>query len=221
MITDEPATTLAESLRLQIADDIVRNILPLNAALDETKMARRFNVSRTPVREALRQLAASGLVETKPHRSALVTHPNVEQLHAMFETMAELEATCAALAAERMTIAERDRLKTFHGQLRLVCCTGDPEQFHEINELFHSTIYIGTHNTYLGESTLSARERVRPFRRAQLRNAGRLHKSQAEHDRVVQAILKGDCAGATMAMRDHINVVRSEYENYAGFLAQG
>ena len=74
--TDEPALvwprkTLAEELRLQLADEIVRGALAPGAALDETGLARRFQVSRTPVREAIRLLAASGLVEARAHRAAL------------------------------------------------------------------------------------------------------------------------------------------------------
>ena len=64
--------TLADELRLQLADDIVRGALAPGAALDEVTLARRFQVSRTPVREAIRQLAASGLVEARAHRGALV-----------------------------------------------------------------------------------------------------------------------------------------------------
>src|SRR5271169_448955 len=104
--------TRAEELRLQLADEIVRGGLPPGAALDETDLARRFNVSRTPVREALRQLAASGLVDARAHRGAVVAQPSIERLSGMFEAMAELEALCAGLAAERMTPAERHRLRS-------------------------------------------------------------------------------------------------------------
>ena len=95
--------TRAEELRLQLADEIVRGALAPGAALDETEIARRFSVSRTPVREAMRQLAASGLVDARAHRGAVVARPSLERLTGMFEAMAELEALCAGLAAERMT----------------------------------------------------------------------------------------------------------------------
>src|SRR5579871_4368538 len=96
--------TRAEELRLQLADEIVRGALKPGAALDESDLARRFRVSRTPVREALRQLVASGLVDSKAHRGAVVARPNAERLNSMFEAMAELEALCAGLAAERMPV---------------------------------------------------------------------------------------------------------------------
>ena len=213
--SEAPKITRAEELRLQLADEIVRGVLAPGAPLDETDIARRFNVSRTPVREALRQLAASGLIETRAHRGAVVARPTLERLTGMFEAMAELEALCAGLAAERMTPLERHRLEVVHEELRALSHAGNPERFHEVNERFHNAIYAGSQNGYIAEITLATRVRVQPFRRAQFRNLGRMAKSQAEHDRVVVAIMRGDKAGAAAAMRAHIELVHSEYEVYA------
>jgi DNA-binding GntR family transcriptional regulator len=207
--------TLAEELRLLLADEIVRGTLAPGSALDETELARRFCVSRTPVREAIRQLAASGLIESRPHRGSLVAQPSHEHLIGMFEAMAELEALCAGLAAARITPIERHALAAAHEELRAMIQSGDPQRYHEINEAFHSTIYAGAHNSYLADITLATRIRVQPFRRAQFRNLGRLAKSHMEHDLVVTAIMRGDREGAMRAMRDHIITVRVEYEMYA------
>jgi DNA-binding GntR family transcriptional regulator len=210
-----PRRTLAEELRLQLADEIVRGTLAPGAALDETALARRFAVSRTPVREAIRILTASGLVQMRAHHAAVVARPSAKQLAGMFEVMAELEALCAGFAAERMTSGERHTLEDIHEELRVMIQSGDPQRYHEINEAFHNTIYTGAHNTYLAEVTLSTRVRVQPFRRAQFRNLGRLAKSHVEHDRVVQAILRGEHDIAAAAMYAHIVTVREEYETYS------
>jgi DNA-binding GntR family transcriptional regulator len=206
--------TLAEELRVQLADEIVRGVLAPGAALDETELAKRFRVSRTPVREAIRQLAASGLIEARAHRGAVVARPTEERVVGMFEAMAELEALCAGLAAERMTGAERRGLEATHDALRLLVHSGDPQRYHELNEAFHGVVYAGAHNAYLAEMTLTTRARVQPFRRAQFRNLGRLAKSYAEHDSVVSAILRGDRDTASSAMRRHIMTVGREYEAY-------
>lgn len=206
--------TRAEGLRLQLADDIVRGVLAPGSALDEFEIARRFAVSRTPVREAIRLLAASGLVELRPHRAALVARPGNEQLAGMFETMAELEALCAGFSAERMAAGERRALEDIHERLRKLIQSGDPQQYHEVNEAFHAAIYAGAHNAYLAEMTLTTRARVQPFRRAQFRNMGRLAKSHLEHGCVVEAILRGNKDGAAAAMRAHIVTVGHEYEAY-------
>src|SRR5258707_5706836 len=207
--------TRAEELRLQLADEIVRGALPPGGALDETDIARRFNVSRTPVREALRQLAASGLVDARAHRGAVVARPSIERLTGMFEAMAELEALCAALAAERMQPSERHRLEAIHEELRVLSYAGNPDRFHEVNERFHNAIYAGSQNGYIAEMTLATRVRVQPFRPAQFRNLRCLAKSHLQHDRVVVAIMRGDRIGAAAAMRAHIELVPAEYELYA------
>jgi DNA-binding GntR family transcriptional regulator len=207
--------TLAEELRLQLADEIVRGVLAPGSALDETGLAARFDVSRTPVREAIRLLASNGLVEVRPHRAALVARPSAEHLAEMFEVMAELESLCAGLAAERMAGRERRAMEDAHEQLRRLISDGDPQRYHEVNEAFHAAIYAGAHNSYLADLTLTTRARVRPFRRAQFRNLGRLAKSHVEHDRVVEAILRGDRAAAAAAMRLHIATVGREYEAYS------
>lgn len=208
--------TRAEELRLQLADEIVRGVRAPGASLDETELALQFAVSRTPVREALRQLAASGLVESRAHRGAVVARPTTARLVGMFEAMAELEALCAGLAAGRMPAASRHALEALHEEMRKLSRAGDAERFTAVNETFHNAIYAGAQNDYIAEITTATRTRVQPFRRAQFRNLGRLSKSHAEHDRVVIAILRGDRAGASEAMRAHIELVRGEYELYAG-----
>jgi DNA-binding GntR family transcriptional regulator len=167
------------------------------------------------VREAIRQLGASGLIEVRAHRGAVVARPSEERLIGMFEAMAELEALCASLAAERMTAAERAALEAAHEELRALVHGGDPQRYHEVNEAFHAVIYAGAHNSYLADLTYATRKRVQPFRRAQFRNLGRLAKSHLEHERVVVAILRGDRAGAGVAMRLHIMTVCEAYEAYA------
>ena len=154
----------------------------------------------------------------RAHRAAMVARPSADQLADMFEAMAELEALCAGFAAERMTSVERRGLEDIHDELRVMIQSGDPQRYHEINEAFHGHIYTGAHNTYLAEITLSTRARVQPFRRAQFRNLGRLAKSHNEHDRVVQAILRGEQSVATSAMYAHIVTVRDEYEAYTDSL---
>ena len=201
-------------MRLQLADESCAACYAPGAALDETRIADRFNVSRTPVREAIRLLAASGLVEVRAASRRAWWRGRAGQLAGMFEAMAELEALCAGFAAERMTSAERHALEDIHEKLRVLIQSGDPQHYHEVNEAFHDGIYDGAHNAYLADLTLSTRARVQPFRRAQFRNLGRLAKSHVEHDRVVEAILRGERAVAAAAMRAHILTVREEYEHY-------
>ncbi|MEX0758780.1 MAG: GntR family transcriptional regulator, partial [Tistlia sp.] len=105
---------LADRVRLELEREIVVGDLAPGVRLDEVGLAERYAVSRTPVREALMQLAASGLVEMRPRQGALVAAIGTFQLAEMFEVMSELEALCARLAARRMTPRERDGLAALH-----------------------------------------------------------------------------------------------------------
>ena len=210
------SATRTEELRLTLADEIVQGRLRPGTPLEEVEIAKRFGVSRTPVREAIRELAASGLVEARPHRSALVALPSLERLRGMFDVMAELEAICAGLAAVHMTSGERLGLQGLHEALADLVRRGDPQRYHEVNERFHGAIYTGSHNEYLAEITFATRARLSPFRRAQFRTLGRLALSHAEHERVVTAILRGDKTAAEAAMRGHITLVEDAYERYTG-----
>ncbi|WP_237154197.1 GntR family transcriptional regulator [Oryzibacter oryziterrae] len=207
--------TRTEGLRHDLADAIVSGEFEPGTALDEVRLASRFGVSRTPVREALRQLSASGLVEIRPHRGAIVAKLDERQLHDMFVTMAELEAACAGLAAQNMTTPERRQLEAIHDELRELVRIGEPESYNVVNESFHSAIYVGAHNSYLFEITQQTRTRIQPFRRAQFRTIGRLQRSFEEHDHVVAAILRGDREAAYLAMRQHLISVEEAYDAYA------
>lgn len=159
-VSDNSRRTLAEELRLQVADEIVHGVPAPGTALDETELATRFRVSRTPVREAIRQLAASGLVETRARRAAVVARPSTDCLAGMFEATGEIEALCAGLAAERMSAVERRELEGLHEQLREPIQVGDPQRHHEIDEAFHGAIYAGAHNAYLADFAIATRARV-------------------------------------------------------------
>ncbi|WP_332685635.1 GntR family transcriptional regulator [Devosia sp.] len=209
--------TSAEDIRQQLAARIICGELAPGTPLDETSLASEFAVSRTPIREALRLLAASGLIDQKPHARALVAKPDDATLAGMFEVMGYLEALCAGLSAIAMSASERDALDALHMQMAAIVRQGDHASYVEANEAFHSAIYEGAHNAYLSEVTRSTRQRLQPFRRAQFQALGRLSRSHAEHGVVVDAILQGDRTGAEAAMRQHIAIVEGAY----GELAHG
>lgn len=199
--------TSAEEIRRGLAERIISGDLPPGTALDESLIAAEFAVSRTPVREALRLLAASGLVDQRPHAKALVAKPDEAELAGMFEVMAYLEALCAGHCALAMSSTEREALDALHEQMSGIVRDGDTARYAEANDAFHTAIYMGAHNAYLSEITRSTRQRLQPFRRAQFAALGRLAKSHAEHGLIVEAILRGDRAEAEAAMRRHIAIV--------------
>jgi len=207
--------THAERLRLEIADQILNGDLLPGTSLDETMLAERHGVSRTPVREALRELAATGLVEHRPHRGAVVAAVTEARLLEMFQVMADLEALCAGYAAGSITPGERQKLVDLHAGAKELVRSGDLEAYTEANEIFHTFIYETSHNSFLAETAMNVRRRVNPFRRAQFRTLGRLAVSHEEHERVVQAILRGDRDAAARDMRAHLSSVHHAFQVFS------
>jgi DNA-binding GntR family transcriptional regulator len=206
--------TRTERLAEQISNAILAGEFAPGARLDEQQLAQRFGVSRTPVREALRQLATSGLIDLRPRRGALVANLTPADVETMFVAMAEMEASCARLSALRMTSVERRRLEALHEQMGTLVQAGDPQTYADANQTFHLTIYAGAHNSVIADFTAGLRRRVSPFRRAQFRTAGRLPLSFEEHGVVVSAILAGDAAGAHAAMLRHVSLVEDAFETF-------
>ncbi|MBI0435896.1 GntR family transcriptional regulator [Roseomonas sp. KE0001] len=198
------APTRAEALAEALAARIVAAQLPPGLRLDEQALATEFGISRTPVREALRLLATTGLVELRPRRGAVVAAPAAEQLRATFEVLAELEALCARWAALRMTPAERRALDRLHRDMAALVRAGDRPGYGQANRALHGLVYAGAHNDHLAEVALGTHRRLAPFRRAQFAAPQRLSLSHAEHGLVVDALLRGAAAGAEETMRRHI-----------------
>jgi DNA-binding GntR family transcriptional regulator len=210
--------TLAEKLASAIADGILDGTLRPGERLDELSLAQQHGVSRTPVREALRQLNASGLIDMRPRRGAVVSQATPQQVESLFVAMAEMEATCARLCALSMTPVERRRLQARQEAMLALAGAGDPAAYSDANVAFHSAIYAGAHNAPLADYALGLRRRVGPFRRAQFRIDGRLTRSNEEHGAVVRAILAGDAAGAHAAMLHHVSLVEDAYEAFSATL---
>jgi DNA-binding GntR family transcriptional regulator len=210
-----PPQTRADRVREALADDIIAGRAPPGTRLDEASLAKRFAVSRTPVREALRELAATGLARITPHQGAVVVRVSEGRLGEIFEAVAELEATCSRLAALRMSAAERVALEVLHRQCGTLVRSGDAERYHEANAEFHAAVRRGSGNAVLQETVAALRHRFAPLSRAQFRGPGRLARSYAEHEEIVRAILRGDAAEAYRVAHRHVLSVRTAFADYA------
>lgn len=213
---DSGRQRLADRVRLGLEREIVTGDLAPGMRLDETGLAERYQVSRTPVREALMQLAASGLVEMRPRQGALVAAIGTFQLAEMFEVMAELEALCGRLAARRMTPAERAGLAELHAACAPYLESSDADGYYEMNLRFHEAVYAGSHNAFLEQETRKIRRRLSPYRRMQLHRPGRLADSHAEHGRLVAAIQAGDQELAGRLLKNHVAI---QSDTFVDFLA--
>lgn len=201
--------SLADEVCRMIADEIVLGRFQPNSRLDETTLAEMFGVSRTPVREALKQLAIMGLVVYRPNRGTLVAEMTAQQLDQMFEAIGELEAACARHAALRMTDDGLAALCALHARAREAVRAGDMESYDVLNRELHAAIIHGACNQVLSEMAVRLRDRVAPFRRSQFRNIERIGESFEEHTRIVEAIRAHDAAQAYREMRAHLLSARS------------
>jgi DNA-binding GntR family transcriptional regulator len=204
-------------LREALENEIVSGKLKPGERLDETELAERFGVSRTPIREALIQLAGSGLIELRPRRGAHVTLLGPRELLEAFEFMGELEAACARFAARRMTAGERETLVSAFKRCRKACEKGDIDAYYRANADFHAAIYDASHNRALATDARNLQRKLQPYRRLQLRVRGRLATSFDEHDKVMEALLAGDGVEAGERLRAHVVV---QGERFMSLLAE-
>jgi DNA-binding GntR family transcriptional regulator len=205
---------LSDQIRNALTDEIASGSLPAGAALDEQDLANRFGASRTPVREALRQLSVSGLVDMRPRRGVIVTRLTPAQIMDMFETTAEIEAMCVRLATYRITPLERSHLLDLHESSRALVERGDIDAYDAFNTNFHEAIYNATHNGFMAEQAVAIRARLKSFRRTQLRQSDRIARSREEHGGIMVAIAQGDGEEASRRMRAHMLNAASAIGSY-------
>jgi DNA-binding GntR family transcriptional regulator len=195
---DHIRETLEQAILTGEFDDGVR--------LDEIKLCTRFGVSRTPVREALVQLAASGLVKAIPRRGAFVRMPGFVEVVEMFEVMGELEGMCGRLAAKRISDQQLKAFATACEKCEKAEAAGDTDRYYRDNETFHQILYEASGNEYLRSQAVQLQKRLQPFRRLQLQVRGRTRQSLDEHRKILKAVETGDQSAAEKLLRDHVTV---------------
>jgi DNA-binding GntR family transcriptional regulator len=194
--------TLSAKIYERLANQILAGKLPPGHRLDEQGLALEFGVSRTPVREALRELGARQLIDLVPRRGGVVWQLSFDKLTDMLEAECEIEGLCARLAAHRMNTMEKGHLRELHEQ---AAREKNLFRYFEINKLLHDLICAGAHNSTLDGTARDLRFRLSPFRRPEPKSdSGQvIARSTAEHAAIVEAILSGQPERAYEAMRTH------------------
>ena len=211
---DARKRTQCEIVRSALEKEIFSGALAPAAPLDEDAIARRFSVSRTPVREALLQLIEAGLVEKPSRQRAVVAPLDLRRLIQMFETLSELEAICARFATRRITPQEIDALRAIHALSDAALRAGDSDEFGRQGIRFHVAIWRATHNDVLFETTRNLAVRLNPYRMFQLRSKGREEANHEDHIQLLQLMVEGKAEDVYALMRGHVTVqgdVLAEY----------
>ena len=194
---------VAERLRQRIYH---RELAP-GEWIDELKIAEQLGISRTPLREALKVLAAEGLVTMKVRRGAYVTEVSERDLADVYHLLALLESDAVAVVAERATPAQIDLLKALHAELEAAAQPGqvNREQFFAINERFHMQLLAIADNKWRDQMVADLRKVMKLNRHNSLLKAGRIDESLAEHRAVMAAIEARDPQAAQAQMQAHFS----------------
>jgi len=188
---------VAELLRQRI----FRRELEPGSWIDELKIAEELGISRTPLREALKVLAAEGLVTMKVRRGAYVTEMSEKDLRDVYHLLSLLESDAAAAVAAQGSDADLQSLQALHEELE--AAAGERDRFFAINERFHMRLLELADNRWRGQMVADLRKVMKLSRHHSLFKLGRIEDSLAEHEAVMAALRARDAQGAAQAMRAH------------------
>jgi DNA-binding GntR family transcriptional regulator len=177
--------------------------------LSEVQLSRLLGISRTPVREAIQQLAQEGLVHVIPGRAVTVASRSVKDMVDVIHLRSLLEPEMARLVAEAATQEHIETLQESIHKMEEALDNDDYPSWSKADMLFHDTMSLACPNTLMGETVVLLRNRVHHIANTDSRhNPARLHACTAEHRRVVDAIASHDPKEAEAAMRDHLTILR-------------
>jgi DNA-binding GntR family transcriptional regulator len=172
--------------------------------IDELALARDWQISRTPLREALKVLAAEGLVVPVPRQGCKVAEISEDDADELLPVMALLEGRCAYEAVRKASDADVRRLQRLHEQLEKHAATQNIDGYYRANHEFHTAVQALAANRWLDRATDDLRRFVRLLRGRQLNWPGRIQASINEHRVLLDAIVQRDAARAERVMHDHL-----------------
>ena len=192
---------LYEEVAEQLRQRIFRRELEPGSWIDELKIAEEFGISRTPLREALKVLAAEGLVTMKVRRGAYVTEMSEKDLRDVYHLLSLLESDAAGVVAERATPEQQQTLRDLHAELE--SAAGNREAFFSVNERFHMALLDMADNRWRSQMVADLRKVMKLNRHNSLFKQGRIEDSLNEHRAILNAMLARDAEGTRRAMQAH------------------
>jgi DNA-binding GntR family transcriptional regulator len=192
---------VAELLRQRI---FKRELEP-GSWIDELKIAEDYGISRTPLREALKVLAAEGLVTMKVRRGAYVTEVNEKDLADVYHLLSLLESDAAAVVATKASEAQLRELQALHAELEAAARPGkqDRDRFFEINERFHMRLLEIADNRWRDQMVADLRKVMKLNRQHSLLKSGRIEESLKEHQAIMDALSARDATAAMQCTQEH------------------
>lgn len=197
----EKHLTLREKILESIRDAIISGKITPGSRVSEPELADRFGISRTPIREAFRQLESEGYLKVIPRKGAVVsafTQKDVEEFYAIKSI---LEGYAARLACSKLSDKEIVRLQTINSRLAELCAQSDIKQFFKVHNDFHDLFIKAADNDKLREMINLLVTRFQRLRLMSLSQPGRMDISVQEHNKIIKAFCERDCETAELLVR--------------------
>jgi DNA-binding GntR family transcriptional regulator len=203
-----PRAALHEQVAQRLRQMLVENRIAPGAKLNERELADVLNVSRTPLREAIKMLAAEGLVELLPNRGAIAVSLSETDVLNTFEVMAGLEAMSGELAAQRITEAELAEIKAMQFEMMAAYTRRDLSNYYRINAQIHSAINAAAKNPVLTITYNQVNARLQALRFRSNQDGAKWKRAMGEHEKMIVALERRDAAALRELLAAHLRAKR-------------
>lgn len=203
-ILSVPRQVLHQQAALRLRQLIVEGAIAPGAKLNERELAEQLQVSRTPLREAIKMLAAEGLVELLPNRGAVATLLSPQDVADTFEVIAGLEEQSGALAAQRIGEQELAEIRALHYEMLAAYTRRDLSTYYRLNAQIHDRINAAARNPVLTRTYRQVNARLQALRFRSNFDERKWQRAVAEHEAMVERLAARDAAGLRTLMRQHL-----------------
>lgn len=199
-----PRQVLHQEVAVRLRQRIVEGQLAPGAKLNERELAELLSVSRTPLREAIKMLAAEGLVELLPNRGAVVAQMSAQDVADTFEVIAGLEGQSGELAAQRITEAELAEIRALHYEMMAAYTRRDLPTYYRLNAQIHTQINAAARNPVLAQTWRTVNARLQALRFRSNFDEAKWKRAVKEHERMVELLAARDAAGLRALLIEHL-----------------
>ncbi len=199
-----PRQVLHQEVATRLRQRIVEGLIAPGAKLNERELSESLKVSRTPLREAIKMLAAEGLVELLPNRGAVALQLSEQDVADTFEVIAGLEGQSGELAAQRINDAELAELKALHYEMLAAHTRRDLSTYYRINAQIHALINQAARNAVLTQTWRTVNARLQSLRFRSNLNPDKWQRAVDEHERMIEMLAAHDAAGMRALMVTHL-----------------
>jgi DNA-binding GntR family transcriptional regulator len=199
-----PRAALHEQVAARLRELLVEGAIAPGAKLNERELAERLSVSRTPLREAIKMLAAEGLVELLPNRGAVAVRLDEHDVFNTFEVMAELEGMSGELAAQRITDAELAEIKALHYEMLAAHTRRDLSAYYRLNAQIHRAINAAAKNPVLSSTYNQVNARLQALRFRSNQEEAKWKRAVKEHEQMIEALARRDSGALRSVLVQHL-----------------